>query len=238
MTSKRRGDFGTATNWQGGVAPVSGMDSVVLTHLLEMNSEFTIAAGEQMTARSGSLKLGKKGHLTVAKEGRLDFGKPKCYFSEGEAGHLTIEAGASARAYQYWNDDRRYINEWVADAEGVTTFEITDRFTLRGTNSILKVDLSHYDLSNGDTLILVDYDRLLLQKQAEGDQGWSTVVLTPGWSAKLELAYDIDGNGDLGIALTHITAKSGKYVGIPEPGTYALIGGLLALTHVMLRRRR
>jgi hypothetical protein len=25
---------------------------------------------------------------------------------------------------------------------------------------------------------------------------------------------------------------------VPEPGTYALIGGLLALSHVMLRRRR
>ena len=44
------------------------------------------------------------------------------------------------------------------------------------------------------------------------------------WS--INYAYDIDG-GDLGVAITVI----------PEPGTYALLGGLFALAYVMVRRR-
>ena len=47
----------------------------------------------------------------------------------------------------------------------------------------------------------------------------------------LPVNADAAGDGAISIDNFNMTA-------IPEPGTYALLGGLLALGHVMLRRRR
>lgn len=143
---------------------------------------------------------------------------------------------------RYWNGggSPAYVNEWIANADGVTTFQVADRLTLRGTHCELRVDLSNYDLASGDTLILASYGKLILQDQDVPKEGWGSVTLTPGWSADLDLTYDIDGSGNLGIALPNIAKvlDPGIYVSIPEPRAYALLGALLALVYVMLRHRR
>ena len=206
-TTTQNGLFGAGTTWVGGVAPESTNDSVVIDHTLDMFSEFTIGTGESMTTTvtTSSMRIGDGGHLTVATGGSMNlpgFDMPE----SGAGGHLTIEAGATARVDRYWNDEAApsYINEWIADANGVTTFQIDGRFSLRGTSSILDVDLSNYDITNGTTLVLVDYGSLVLQSQAEGDNGWGTVSLTAGWLADLDLTYD-QGGGDLAIALTNLS---------------------------------
>lgn len=210
ITSVANGVLSADGTWGGGIAPLSGTDSVVIAHNINITSEFTIASGETMTATAGTLRIGGGGHLTVATGGSLDLGNFNLAESSA-GGQLTIEAGATAKVKRMWNDETApsYINEWIADASGVTTLEVTDRFTLRGTNSVLQIDLSNYDISNGTTLVLVDYENLSVQEQAVGDNGWNSIVLTDGWSADLDLAYDIDGNGDLGIALTNIVNVSG-----------------------------
>lgn len=240
VTSTGDGSFTDTSVWRGGRAPVSGVDSVTIADSVNLTSEFTVADGASMRLvdRKARFRIGSNGHLTVSKGGHLDL----LVMSEftGGGGHLTIESGAFAKITKYWNagGSPAYTNEWIADSRGVTTLEIEERFVLRGTHSILSVDLSRYDLSHGDTLILVDYGELHLQDQARGDRGWASVILTAGWSADLDLAYDIDGKGDLGIALTNIRSKSGKYVRIPEPGSYGVIAALLALAAVIMRHRR
>ena len=111
----------------------------------------------------------------------------------------------------------------------MTPFYIELSFTLRGTTSVLSVDLSNYNLANGDTLILFDYGSLTLANQQPGDNGFATVTLTPGWSADLVTNFD-QGGGDLAIALTNI---------VPEPSTFALAAlGLMRLISFGRRRKR
>ena len=185
------GVFNVGATWVGGVVPVSSTDSVVLASVVTLTSDFIIGNGQSLTAAttSGRLSLGA-GHLTVATGGTLDLVTVAANITEfGAGGHLTIEPAATAKVDRYWNDEASpsYINEWIADADGVTTFEVAGSFTLRGTNSELRVDLSNYDTANGDTLVLASYGSLALQNQAAGDNGWATITLTAGWSADLDL---------------------------------------------------
>ena len=185
------GVFNVGATWVGGVVPVSSTDSVVLASVVTLTSDFTIGNGRSLTAAttSGRLSLGA-GHLTVATGGTLDLVTVAANMTEsGAGGHFTIEPAATAKVDRYWNDEASpsYINEWIADADGVTTFEVAVSFALRGTNSELRVDLSNYDTANGDTLVLASYGSLALQNQAPGDNGWATITLTSGWSADLDL---------------------------------------------------
>ena len=185
------GIFNVGATWVDGVVPVSITDSVVLASQVTLTSDFTIGSGQSMTAAttSGRLSLGA-GHLTVATGGTLDLVTVAANMTEfGAGGHFTIEPAATAKVDRYWNDEASpsYINEWIADADGVTTFEVAVSFALRGTNSELRVDLSNYDTANGDTLVLASYGSLSLQNQAVGDNGWATITLTAGWSADLDL---------------------------------------------------
>ena len=207
-------DFANPTNWVGDVAPVSGSDSVVLDNskgVAALTTDFTIGAGQTMTAQNSPandlvLSIGNGGNLIVGAGGSLDLlaGGQQGTINEGGGGEtFTVEAGATVRMYRYWNDEVSYINRFIADANGVTTVEIENNFALRGTGSVLDVDLTEYDISNGDTLVLFDYGNLLLQNQAVPGEGFGTVKLTTGWTADLVLDYD-QGGGDLSIALTNI----------------------------------
>ena len=185
------GTFDVAATWVDGIVPVSTNDSVVLASRVILESDFTIGNGQSMTAAttSGRLQLGD-GHFTVATGGTLDLvtGALAYMTESGAGGHFTIEAGATVKVDRYWNDENSpaYVNEWIADAAGVTTFE-AGRFTLRGTSSELRVDLSNYDLVNGTTLVLVETGLLSLQNQVAGDNGWHTITLTGGWAADLDV---------------------------------------------------
>lgn len=180
-----------------------------------------------------AMRIGNGGHLTVATGGSLDLllgGQQGNIAESGNSNQtMTFEAGATARVFRHWNSTD-WTHEFIADENGVTTFEIQSSFTLRGTGSVLDVDLSNYDLSNGDTLVLFDYGSLTLASQAPGDNGFGTMRLSGGWSADLDLYYDL-GGGDLAIALTNIR--------VPEPSTFALATfGLLGLGFAGRRRRR
>lgn len=200
-----------------------------MAHDLTIVTDFVIASGQSMISTAGVGRLGAA-QLTVSTGGTLDLTSGTGLAESSGGGHLTIEADATARVVKYWNDEASYTNEWIASSSGVTTFEVVDLFILRGTGSVLRVDLDAYDVAtHGSTLVLVDYGSLLLQNQGAGDNGWGSVELSDGWSADLELSYDL-GGGDMGVALTNITAA------VPEPSSTALLG-VAGLT-LGLRRRR
>jgi hypothetical protein len=105
----------------------------------------------------------------------------------------------------------------------VTTFAIAEDFRVRGSS--LEVDLTSYSASNGLSLILASYGTF-----SDGPFNSITVTGIAGatWTQDVDYTIDLgDGSADT-LSLTII----------PEPGTYALIGGMLALGYVMVRRRR
>lgn len=218
-------NFETAANWSPAQAPNSGNDSIdfaATSDQVSITSEFTIGSGQTFTG-GNTFRIGNGGDVTVATGGSLNFGSG--IWAEGGAvgQRFTIEAGATAQANQWFNETG-YTIEFVANAAGVTTFDVSQFAYLRA--GTLEVDLTNYDIANGTTLVLINTPTVLYDPANTG-QSFGTVTLTDGWSGTIDYNYD-DGEGTTGIALTNI---------IPEPSTYALLGGLLALGYVMVRRR-
>jgi len=108
---------------------------------------------------------------------------------------------------------------WEAGLTSVTTWNTTS-FT--SDSSWLTVDLANYTIVGASSLTLVDYTGTNTGTFASNTVTDSSGTLTEGVDYTID--YITDGNITLNI--------------IPEPGTYALIGGMLALGTVMLRRRR
>jgi hypothetical protein len=122
-------------------------------------------------------------------------------------------------------------------ATGINTIAMTGAswhgFLLNGTDN-LTVDLSGYDVINGDNLTLFTYNTLY------GDTFESVVIngdalgtLGSGTSTAFDAG---DWSGDFVFGANSVSLSN--LVAVPEPGTYALISGCLALGAVMLRRRR
>ena len=227
------GDWETGTNWTGGSAPDSGTDSVNLgstpANDITLNSAFTIGSGQTMTDGSNPELILKTGAvLTVGDGGTLDIEFMRTRYTDG--GILAVDAGATAVSIASFSPAAIGTLQFTANAAGVTAIT-AGTFQIRNVNSVarywnLDVDLANYNVANGD-IVLVDYASVDGQFDSYAGVG-QTITFTSGWTADIDYAYDI-GGGDLGIALTNV---------IPESGTYALIGGMLALGAVMVRRRR
>ena len=110
----------------------------------------------------------------------------------------------------------------TTDANGITQLNTTV-FTLGGTSDILNIDLSNYNIANGTSLTLVDAEFSNIAAMGTFD----SVNIFGGTGT---LNYTNDGSGAI-ITLDGITV-------VPEPSTYALLGGCFALSAVMLRRRQ
>jgi hypothetical protein len=120
-------------------------------------------------------------------------------------------------------------NGWTIGANGTLSFDFDstgvsqlDLSFLTADTATLAVDLTDYQGALG-TITLVDANRD--NTGQEFNSIFSTVNLTEGAYAGSFITQD------LATDLITITI-------IPEPGTYALLGGLLALSAVMLRRQR
>ena len=111
-------------------------------------------------------------------------------------GQFIIEPSASLDTLHYGLGSTSATITFIADAAGVTTWNNLYSYTISSDNLI--VDLSGYDSSNGDTLVLVDYEA----GQLSG--AFTSVTLVGDFLATIDYVYD-QGGGDLAIALTNIT---------------------------------
>lgn len=202
LTSTGSVQLDSATNWSPSQTPSSGNDTLSIGHGLSIDSTWTIGSGQAMTWTAGNWRFTEGGHLTVASGGTLT--ADGIYESGATATRsLTIEAGATATTRRYFSGngtvtggDSGWTTKWIASTSGVTTFNITEDYRIRGGS--IEVDLSSYDISNGTTLILADYGTLL-------DGPYYAVTLTSGWTGTVDYTYD-QGGGDLAVALTNIVA--------------------------------
>jgi hypothetical protein len=137
---------------------------------------------------------------------------------------------------------------WAAQTGGVagTVSWITNNQGWLNGNSGQNEDVSSggydtFNLLDGDTTP-DGVDHITGALTGSGTFTWSVDVSTLGIAGVSDIG-DIDtfffaiamneaGGGTTSIDNLSITSA------IPEPGTYALLGGLFALAHVMLRRRR
>jgi len=200
-------NWSSGANWVGDpvVGPVDG-DSVVLTTTAQsiLDGAWTIVNGASLTSETSGvgdeLVLQSDSDLTLATGGTMDIGFIRPRFSSG--GQFTIEPGASLDTDAYGLGSISATITFEANAGGVTVWNNTGQFQMGGDN--LVVDLSNYDIANGTTLVLVDYN-------VAGDLGGQTfasVDVFGGLTGTLDYAYD-QGGGDLAIAIT----------GIGVPGT-------------------
>ncbi len=228
-------NFNTAGNWSPDQTPISGSDSLIFGSLNATtptfaNTTFTIGSGQTFSTDAGfTFRIGDNAELILGTGGTLDFSTGgNGILAEGGTTNmrLTIEAGATASAYRYFNH-AGYTTKFVADAAGVTTFDVTNMLYLNP--GVLEVDLTNYNIANGNTLILFDYGSTTIN--GTGDKQFGTVTLSPDWTGTINYTYDL-GGGNKGIALENLNV-------VPEPSTYALLSlaaaGLGA--HVVRRRR-
>lgn len=136
-------------------------------------------------------------------------------------GTFTITGGAATiNLHQMSSAANSGTFEFAFDSDGVST--IASDSWLDFSNASLSINKADYAGGAGD-FVLVDAGNSLLN----GGFGAGNISAV--------------GFGEEGVGwnLTQdFVANTVTFTVLPEPGTYALLGGLLALGHVMLRRRR
>ena len=136
-------------------------------------------------------------------------------------GDFNIYAGASLNTGYYGLGNISADIKYIADATSVTTWSNANTFDVGADN--LTVDLTAYTIVGASSLTLVDYTGGSLSNT------FASVTVTDSSGTLTEgVDYTLDYTTGSNITLNVV----------PEPGTYALIGGMLALGYVMVRRRR
>jgi hypothetical protein len=227
--------WSNVANWENdGPIPVSGQDSVELTQRSVLNYDFTVADGQSITDTVGSHWFGiansgwtdGPAHLTLATGGIINVdtlaARGGVTAGSANAASFTIQDGATLNTVSAAVSRPMNLN-WVAGASSVTTWNTTNFAAgSTGGDSLLAVDLTNYTIVGASSLTLVNYSGTLTDT-------FASVTVTDGASTLVNgVDYTLDYTTDTNITLNLI----------PESGTYALIGGLLSLGYVMVRRRR
>lgn len=237
----------TSANWDGngsGTAGIPGSgDTVnidgstvtVTTNGFVFNSNYTInlTGGADLNQSGGAVRFGNS-TMFVGAGSNLGGG-----FWDMDGATIHFQDGASANMTGWENKDGSSLN-FILGSSGFTTltpgaFYIGNGNVYSSTNGGLpdagiqnasySVDMTNYT-GGIQTITLVDYGS---DSAGVDNTSFQTATLevnnAGGYTAALQW------NDSTEAIELNVTA-------IPEPGTYALIGGCFALSAVMLRRRR
>jgi hypothetical protein len=178
------------------------------------SGEYNMSGGT-LTTGATFLDIGSKGAFNISG------GTLTSAHRMGVTGTFTITGNdATINVHQMRDFENTGLFEFAFDSDGVSTIA-SDSWVDFSSASIL-IDGANYEGGVGDFVLVSADDDLL-------DGGFDTSKMT------------VVGFGEEGVGwnLTQdLDANTVTFTVVPEPGTYALLGGLLALGYVMVRRRR
>lgn len=255
------GEWSTATNWDGGVVPVVGDTASLVssTDHAQVTTAFNSGGNSNILMRNGASLAVSADFLTIFNWdlGITGFQNTNVTQTAGTIVGRTFNLGKDGQANTF---DAKYS---ISGGEGRFTTVINIQ-----KNGILEVDgnlaslenLGNVSMTNGTLSYILAADGVTRLRGATKDFtiGASSLLEIDassytGGVGQIELAnfntitgsFDVGNISITGLAeglsgnITYSEAATSMYLNvIPEPGTYALIGGLLALGHVMVRRRR
>lgn len=168
---------------------------------------------------------------------------------------ITITYGAWGGTVGQPGADDLYVHVWgLKDVSSTGTSGVADLTGLGGNGALYGdqtdyADFTRYNLADGSVLnayndstsstAAYNIQNHKLSDTNDGTQSTISFSLNSAGAIAdydylvIGFARDVDVSTSEQFALKYATVDA-----IPEPGTYALIGGLFALAHVMLRRRR
>jgi hypothetical protein len=178
------------------------------------SGEYNMSGGS-LTTGGTLLNIGSKGEFNISG------GTMTNTTRMGVRGTFTITGNeATINVHQMRDSENSGLFEFVFDSDGVSTIA-SDSWVDFSSASIL-IDGANYEGGAGDFLLVSAAADLL-------DGGFDTSKMTVGGFGEEGVGWNLTQDLD---------ANTVTFTVVPEPGTYALLGGLLALGHVMLRRRR
>lgn len=214
------------TNWSLGTLPTTVSDSLIFTQtsgdVYMAGTQWTLGNSQTATASNitdSAFRIGGSDSLTIATGSSWDTTGGAGNFAIAQnsgGGDIILEADATFKVDRIFTDTQTWT--FKADTDSVTTVEVSNLFFANnGGNTNLTVDLTNYNIASGASLTLFTagfYD---------GTAFAGTTQILGDFTG--DFAYESGV-----IRLDNITV-------VPEPSSYALIGGLLALGSVMVRRR-
>ncbi len=252
------GDWDVGTNWSGGVKPGTG-DLARIAQTGRSNSIVTLDTSESVSrfifgqgGLNSSLTVVSGGSLTTSSTTDHRFGQTSAFTINLETGgainvqnaKITSDAGGIFNVNGGDFDSKNYsvgsgsagtvnVNSASAtmDVAGTSTFGAfsTISFDFNGGGSVSTWDTAALTITSGATLNIAGASAL-----GEGTYDLLTYTSTLTGSFTTGTIVGLAG----GLSGSILSDGDSIYLNvIPEPGTYALLGGLFVLTYVMLRRR-
>ena len=207
-------DYTQVTVKNGGTLNLTG-GALTLTQTSEANNaaQFFLNDGSLLNFSGGVHTINERIHTT---------GATSTIRITGSAATINVHQQSAFNATM----------DFVFDAAGISTFDSDSR--LGFSTSTITIDASAYT-GGAATFVLVDTG-LFAGSYVSNGGGFGnigTIVAPTGFTATLDQSlFDgdpVDGfTGEITLTLA----------AVPEPQTFALIGGCLALGYVMVRRRR
>jgi len=227
------------TNWDnpGGAIGVSNFKGVPVAHDFVVNNSTTIVGGAGGV--NGTLDLGGTGTLTVTgsklrlgagaviKDGSASIDGDSVFgYIQGTLDNADFVSswGLSLAGAMHLTNGSTVVSTWFAGGNGVSSLD---------GGSILTIREDGAGTFNNNTVDFLDFNSTIVYSNVNR----TIAEVTSEHLAKFRV------NGAAAVVGSNILIYTDSNTGfttvqaVPEPQTFALLGGLLALTSIMLRRR-
>ena len=222
-------DWHTADNWSAGYLPITGDKNYITADAIYTTGTTTFDRGDWNIGKSSAGTLTMNGGTITTNIGVI--------IGQQRSGSLTINTGAT-----YNNNGKFYVGNGPGgngtvnlDGGTLAVAASTDDtvFGREGGTGLLSITAGTATFSN---LLTMSNGSIVFSNDSSGSLSIVGADLT--YYSNLYTAGNLSRTGGTGTFATDFNVSGTTLTAVPEPGTYAMIGGILAFAYVMLRRRR